>query len=129
MSSNVHSTVFINGFFKRTLYYYIFVIDRCCIIYFSDTDQASTSNESFTSSVNSAKVKRYNVSLLRALHKCFWLQFYSIGILKLTADCAGFAGPILLNKLVSFIENREENVSDGYAYAAGLCAFTLLGKT
>lgn len=49
--------------------------------------------------------RRQNVTLLRALHKCFALQFYSIGILKLMSDMAGFAGPMLLNKLVQFVED------------------------
>ncbi|KOB68493.1 putative abc transporter c family member, partial [Operophtera brumata] len=59
-------------------------------------------------------VRRQNVTLLRALHSCFAFQFYSIGILKLVSDMAGFAGPLLLNKLVS------------YVYAAGLLTATLV---
>jgi hypothetical protein len=67
------------------------------------------------------------VSLVRALHTCFGFQFYSIGLLKLLADGAGFMGPLLLNKLVTFIETKSESVHDGYLYAAGLFAFTLIG--
>ncbi|XP_057666967.1 ATP-binding cassette sub-family C member 10 isoform X2 [Diorhabda carinulata] len=63
-------------------------------------------------------------SLLRALHKCYALQFYSIGILRLTADCCGFAGPMLLNKLVSFIENKTVDMKWGYMYAVGLIITT-----
>ncbi|KAK5643745.1 hypothetical protein RI129_007590 [Pyrocoelia pectoralis] len=69
---------------------------------------------------------RPNVSLLKALHKCFWIQFYGIGILRLIADCAGFAGPLLLKKLVSFIEDQSEDMYLGYTYALGLCLTTLL---
>ncbi|KAF5302801.1 hypothetical protein FQA39_LY01981 [Lamprigera yunnana] len=69
---------------------------------------------------------RPRVSLLKALHKCFWLQFYGIGILRLIADCAGFAGPLLLNKLVSFIEDRSQDTHYGYLYATGLLVTTLL---
>lgn len=56
--------------------------------------------------------RRQNVSLLRALHHCFAVQFYSIGMLKLVADMAGFAGPILLNKLVTFVE--DESIDQHY---------------
>ena len=67
------------------------------------------------------------VSLLRALHTCFGFQFYSIGILKLLSDSAGFMGPLLLNKLVTFIETKSESVNEGYLYAAGLFGVSLIG--
>lgn len=67
------------------------------------------------------------VSLVRALHSCFGFQFYSIGLLRLLSDGAGFMGPLLLNKLVTFIETKSESVQEGYLYAAGLCAVTLIG--
>ncbi|XP_063242885.1 ATP-binding cassette sub-family C member 10 [Bacillus rossius redtenbacheri] len=73
-------------------------------------------------------VRSRPASLLRALHSCFWLQFYGIGALKLLADCAGFAGPLLLNRLVSFVETRGERLRDGYLCAAGLFAATLLSS-
>ena len=56
--------------------------------------------------------------LLRALHKAFGVRYYSIGILKFVGDCLGFAGPLLLHALVSFMENKnvsvegEANVTD-----------------
>ena len=70
---------------------------------------------------------RKPVSLVRALHTCFGFQFYSIGVLKLLSDSAGFMGPILLNKLVTFIETKSESVHEGYLYVAGLFAVTLIG--
>jgi ATP-binding cassette subfamily C (CFTR/MRP) protein 10 len=70
---------------------------------------------------------RKPVSLVRALHTCFGFQFYSIGVLKLLSDGAGFMGPLLLNKLVTFIEMKSESVREGYLYTAGLFAVTLLG--
>lgn len=69
-----------------------------------------------------------NLSLFRALHSCFGLQFYAVGLLKLAADCAGFTGPMLLNKLVKFIEDKSEDIRYGYAYAAGLFLITLVGR-
>uniref|UniRef100_A0A1Y1JUE0 ABC-type xenobiotic transporter n=1 Tax=Photinus pyralis TaxID=7054 RepID=A0A1Y1JUE0_PHOPY len=79
-----------------------------------------------TSDVFYQGITRPNVSLLKALHRCFWIQFYGIGILRLIADCAGFAGPLLLKKLVSFIEDQSEEMYFGYLYALGLCLTTLL---
>lgn len=73
------------------------------------------------------KGTKHQVSLFMALHKCFWVQFYGIGILRFIADAMAFAGPILLNKLVSFIENKSEDISLGYMYAAGLFVSTLIG--
>lgn len=60
--------------------------------------------------------------------RCFWKEFYGVGVLKFIADVTGFFGPLLLNKLVTFIETKSERVEDGYLYAAGLCAITLTGE-
>lgn len=90
-------------------------------------EHSSNSNSSSLPDVSFMQAEQTNVSLIRALHNCFWFQFYGIGLLKLTADCAGFAGPMLLYKLVSFIEDKAQDVNLGYAYAAGLCLTTLLG--
>lgn len=67
-------------------------------------------------------------SLLRALHACFWVQFYSIGLLRLMADVTAFAGPMLLNKMVQFIEDKSEDVKWGYIYAFGLVMSTTVCK-
>lgn len=72
------------------------------------------------------------MSLLRALHVCFGVQFYSIGFLKLTADASGFCGPILLNCLVSYIEDTGDDVSKesiwiGYTYVGGMFAALFVG--
>lgn len=66
------------------------------------------------------------MALLRALHKNYSVQFYSIGILKFLADVLGFAGPILLNKLVSFIEGKNEAIHWGYLYASLLFLSTFI---
>ncbi|RVE41407.1 hypothetical protein evm_013944 [Chilo suppressalis] len=79
-----------------------------------------------TSRVPVRRQKRQNVTLLRALHTCFAIQFYSIGVLKLVSDMAGFAGPILLNKLVAFVQDESIDEHLGYSYAAGLLAATIV---
>ena len=61
------------------------------------------------------------------LCRCFWKEFYGIGVFKFAADVSGFCGPLLLNKLVTFIETKQEAMQDGYLYAGGLCAVTLIG--
>ena len=48
--------------------------------------------------------------LLKALHKAFGLRYYSIGVLKFVGDCLGFAGPLLLHALVSFMENKNVSI-------------------
>ena len=53
------------------------------------------------------KKLRIKISMLKTFHKCFGKLYYSIGILKLLSDCFGFAGPILLNLLVRFMENKQ----------------------
>jgi ATP-binding cassette subfamily C (CFTR/MRP) protein 10 len=68
-------------------------------------------------------------TLLQALHSAFGWEYYSLGILKLLADGFGFAGPILLNLLVTYIEEKKypEPEFHGYLYACGLLLSTFLG--
>ena len=46
------------------------------------------------------------VRLLTLLYNCYGREFFRIGFLKFLSDCAGFAGPILLNCVVSFMEDQ-----------------------
>jgi hypothetical protein len=45
-------------------------------------------------------------SLFWSLNRSFGIHYYPLGVLKLVADMLGFAGPLLLHALVSFMENR-----------------------
>nr|XP_033794309.1 multidrug resistance-associated protein 7-like isoform X2 [Geotrypetes seraphini] len=67
------------------------------------------------------------VSLLSVLHSSFGLRYYSLGLLKLGDSILFFAGPLLLNLLVNFMETRQEPLSHGILYAAGLFASSFLG--
>lgn len=91
---------------------------------FLGTDSQSTSQQQEVRVVDALKKS----SLLRALHRCFGVQFYSIGILRLIADISAFAGPMLLNKLVGFIEEKSEDIKWGYIYALGLVISTTICK-
>ncbi|XP_066599672.1 ATP-binding cassette sub-family C member 10 isoform X2 [Prorops nasuta] len=77
---------------------------------------------------NSDEVTFYskNVSLLHFLHKCFGWQFYAVGILKFIADCASFMSPIVLNKLLGFIKDKNEPLLNGYLYAALIILSSLI---
>ncbi|XP_071962252.1 ATP-binding cassette sub-family C member 10-like [Antedon mediterranea] len=66
--------------------------------------------------------------LINCLNKGFGLRFYPLGIIKFIQDCIGFAGPIFLHELVSYIENSNEPTSHGYYYALGLFVSSLLGS-
>ncbi|XP_029448719.1 multidrug resistance-associated protein 7-like isoform X2 [Rhinatrema bivittatum] len=68
-----------------------------------------------------------DVRLLSVLHSAFGLRYYSLGLLKLGGSMLSFAGPLLLNLLVNFMETREEPLSFGILYAVGLFASSFLG--
>jgi len=74
------------------------------------------------------KVITKKVTLLHLLHQCFGWEFYAVGILKFIADCSSFTGPILLNKLIGFIEDRNEPISYGYLYAFLIIMSAIIGK-
>eukprot|EP00794_Sanderia_malayensis_P019839 gene19839-21781_t len=102
--------------------------------------QKLTSHSSFKQSRNHRSMKRcgtiedlqemhrkpLSISLFKALNRAFGIVYYSLGILKFLVDCLAFAGPILLNLLISFMENKKEPVEHGYYYALGLLVSTLL---
>ncbi|KAH8258579.1 hypothetical protein KR038_011973, partial [Drosophila bunnanda] len=62
-------------------------------------------------------------SLWRALHRCFGVEFYLIGVLRLIADLSGFAGPLLLGRL---LRQDHTDSNEVYYYALGLFGSTLL---
>ena len=69
------------------------------------------------------------VSLLTLLYKCYGREFLLIGGLKFLADCSGFAGPILLNAVVTFMESPDSGpVISGYIYAALLALSAFVGS-
>ncbi|TRY74419.1 hypothetical protein TCAL_00651 [Tigriopus californicus] len=84
------------------------------------------SSQRFQMTLNELKSPHGEVGLFRALFKSFALRFFTIGILKFVADCAGFASPILLNRLVSFMEDADEDIRWGYLYAGGLTVSTFV---
>ncbi|OAD58395.1 Multidrug resistance-associated protein 7 [Eufriesea mexicana] len=67
------------------------------------------------------------ITLLNLLHKCFGWEFYSIGILKFITDSTTFMGPLLLNKLIGFIEDKNETILYGYLYASLIFISALIG--
>ncbi len=48
-----------------------------------------------------------HVPLLRVLFKAYGRPFFAFGIIKFVADCCGFASPILLSKVVSFMGDPD----------------------
>ncbi|XP_017878786.1 multidrug resistance-associated protein 7 [Ceratina calcarata] len=67
------------------------------------------------------------MTLFRLLHKCFGLEFYSVGILKFIGDSSTFMGPLLLNRLIGFIEDKDEPISYGYLYSSLIIISALIG--
>ena len=66
--------------------------------------------------------------LISALLKCFGRKFFLLGVFKFLNDSLNFAGPILLNQLVLFVETNQSSLKDGSTYAALLFVCTLLGS-
>ncbi|KAL9323166.1 hypothetical protein ACSQ67_011219 [Phaseolus vulgaris] len=60
-----------------------------------------------------------NASLFRALCSAYGWPYLRLGLLKVINDCIGFAGPLLLNKLIQFLQQGSAN-SDGYLLALSL---------
>jgi len=67
-------------------------------------------NESISEYSGNRKKKPYKISILKTMNKAYGKKYYSLGILKFLVDCLGFAGPLLLNYLVRFMENKKVTV-------------------
>lgn len=68
-----------------------------------------------------------DASLFSILHRRFAMQFYGIGVLKLIADLAGLASPLLLRELLLFIETPGITMFKGYLYAVGILLAAMVG--
>nr|XP_029150836.1 ABC transporter C family member 13 isoform X4 [Arachis hypogaea] len=58
-------------------------------------------------------------SLFRALCSAYGWSYLYLGLLKVINDCIGFVGPLLLNKLIQFLQ-KGSVTSDGYLLAVSL---------
>ena len=72
-------------------------------------------------------------SLVRILTKQFGWRYYPLGLLKFAADCVGFASPMLLNGLISFLDahtaetSQHADLTTGFLYAIGLVLCSFVG--
>ncbi|KAE7997228.1 hypothetical protein FH972_001878 [Carpinus fangiana] len=62
---------------------------------------------------------RFNPSLFRAICCAYGWPYVRLGLLKVLNDCIGFAGPLLLNKLIRFLQQGSGHL-DGYVLAISL---------
>jgi ATP-binding cassette, subfamily C (CFTR/MRP), member 10 len=76
-------------------------------------------------------------SLIHVFNRLFGSVYYWLGALKFCSDMMAFAGPVLLERLVDFVEYRDTEAAhgsshsggalwEGYMYAGGLIASTIL---
>lgn len=64
-------------------------------------------------------------SLFRAICCAYGWPYIRLGLLKVLNDCVGFAGPLLLNKLIRFLQQGSKNI-DGYVLAICLGLVSIL---
>ncbi|KAL8456965.1 hypothetical protein ACS0TY_034986 [Phlomoides rotata] len=64
-------------------------------------------------------------SLFQTICSAYGWPYFWIGLLKMVNDCLGFAGPLLLNKLIRFLQQGSRNV-DGYVLAISLGLVSVL---
>ncbi|KAL0354884.1 UNVERIFIED_CONTAM: ABC transporter C family member 13 [Sesamum radiatum] len=64
-------------------------------------------------------------SLFKTICSAYGWPYFCIGLLKVLNDCLGFAGPLLLNKLIRFLQQGSRSV-DGYVLAISLGLVSVL---
>ena len=60
-----------------------------------------------------------SVSLLSVFNRAFGCHYYPLGVLKLMSDSLGFAGPLLLNALINFMENKSVSLCGMWTWGGG----------
>ena len=79
-----------------------------CLFILPDDLQIGTLEDNFERNLSKHSSKNKDSFIIfKALQSSFGCFYYSLGILKFLCDVLGFAGPVLLNYLVSFIENKQ----------------------
>ncbi|XP_051148072.1 ABC transporter C family member 13 isoform X1 [Andrographis paniculata] len=69
--------------------------------------------------------QRSQPSLFKAICSAYGWPYFCIGLLKVLNDSLGFAGPLLLNRLISFLQQGSTN-ADGYILAISLGLVSVL---
>lgn len=68
-------------------------------------------------------------NLISSLLRCFGNKYFILGLFKLASDVLNFAGPLLLNQLVQFVELKDSaSLRDGIIYASLLFFSTLISS-
>lgn len=67
-------------------------------------------------------------SLLKSLFRCYGFELLVVGCLKFGSDILSFAGPLLLNQVVQYLESNNHESTDGFYYALGLFFSTFLAS-
>uniref|UniRef100_UPI00398ED905 ATP-binding cassette sub-family C member 10-like n=1 Tax=Pristiophorus japonicus TaxID=55135 RepID=UPI00398ED905 len=88
----------------------------------SDRRRSEESQEEATSADTDVEVKLHSV-----LHKAFGCHYYCLGLLKFAGNMLAFAGPLLLNLLLSFMESGTKQITRGIWYTLGLFLSTFIG--
>eukprot|EP00124_Ichthyophonus_hoferi_P000162 Ihof_evm26s5 gene=Ihof_evmTU26s5 len=70
--------------------------------------------------------KRARVNLIASFNQVFGWNYYPLGLLRFCGDLLAFSGPLLLNRLVKFIDNQHDPMWHGYLYASALFLTSLL---
>lgn len=82
-------------------------------------DQASSIYDQFYEAWQ-IQLHKPDPSLAWAFVKSFGTPFFMAGFLKLIHDCLIFVGPILLNRIITFLDNPDKPVSLGLTYVLSL---------
>ncbi|PON89300.1 ATP-binding cassette containing protein [Trema orientale] len=85
----------------------------------ADMDPTSCHDTLLSSWQSQCSNNRSSPSLFKAICSAYGWPYICLGLLKVLNDCVGFAGPLLLNKLIKFLQQGSGQL-DGYVLAISL---------
>ncbi|PON77820.1 ATP-binding cassette containing protein [Parasponia andersonii] len=85
----------------------------------ADMDPTSCHDTLLSSWQSECSNNRSSPSLFKAICSAYGWPYICLGLLKVLNDCVGFTGPLLLNKLIKFLQQGSGQL-DGYVLAISL---------
>ncbi|XP_038713738.1 ABC transporter C family member 13 isoform X2 [Tripterygium wilfordii] len=91
----------------------------------ADMDVCSGPDKLLRSWQTQASSNFHNPSLFRAICHAYGWAYFRIGLLKVLNDCIGFMGPLILNRLIKYLQQGSRRW-DGYLLAISLGLVSVL---
>jgi hypothetical protein len=87
--------------------------------------EALVNLETLDNSAQLSQIQPIKEKLLKTFIKCYGGEFALIGVFKMINDIVTYCGPLLMNKLIQYIESDQQDLKSGCMYAGSLFLWSI----